>query len=65
LADSSELWLVPVGDGQPRKLEIDPRNFQPPISVHPDGRQIAYLSGESKAEIGVLENFLPPARTTK
>ena len=57
---SQELWLVPVGGGQPRQLEIDTRNLNvSPISVHPDGRQVAYLGGEQKKEVWVLENFLP------
>ena len=61
---SEELWLVPVGDGQPRQLEIDTRNLNvSPISVHPDGRQIAYLGGEQKKEVWVLENFLPAGAT--
>jgi Tol biopolymer transport system component len=58
-----ELSLVLVGDGQPRKLEIDMRNFAGgAFSVHPDGRQIAYLAGEQKYEVWVLENFLPAAK---
>ncbi|MBZ5583594.1 MAG: hypothetical protein LAQ30_15575 [Acidobacteriia bacterium] len=31
-------------------------------SIHPDGRQIAYLGGEKKKEVWVLENFLPAAK---
>ena len=60
---SEELWLVPVGDGQPRKLGIDKLSLgNSPISIHPDGRQIAYLSGETKKEVWILENFLPAAK---
>jgi Tol biopolymer transport system component len=61
-SDRGELWLVPVADGQPRKLDLDTRILQNmPIRVHPDGRQIAYMAGEHKLEVWVLENFLPPA----
>lgn len=58
---NKSLWLVPVEGGQPRKLDVDMRDFadQSPIAVHPDGRQIAYVAGESKREVWVLENFLP------
>ncbi len=60
---SEELWLVPVGDGQPRKLEIDKLSLgDSPVSIHPDGRQIAYLGGETKKEVWILENFLPAAK---
>ncbi len=58
LSHSNELWLVPVGDGQPRRLDID-SNPSSPIRVHPDGRRIAYMAGEVKREVWVLENFLP------
>ncbi len=61
--DQSEYWLVPIGGGQPRKLDIDPRAaVAAPIRVHPDGRQIAYVAGEAKIEVWVLENFLPGAK---
>jgi Tol biopolymer transport system component len=66
-ADRSEAWLVPVADGQPRKLDLDDGGglAQMPIRVHPDGRQIAYMAGESRLEIWVLENFLRAAKATK
>ncbi len=60
------LWLLPVGGGQPRKLDIDTRDLadESRIAVHPDGRQIAYVAGDSNREVWVLENFLPVAKAT-
>ncbi len=64
-----ELRLIPIGGGQPRKLDLDTRNMLSPvlsaISVHPDGRQIAYVAGGQKEEVWVLENFLPAAAAAK
>lgn len=61
-----ELWLVPVGGGQPRKLEIDAPNIvEAPVRMHPDGRQIAFIAGAQKAEVWVLENFLPALRSKR
>ena len=55
----SELLLVPVGGGQPRKLDDRINSLPAQIRIHPDGRQIAWAAGESKQEVWVLENFLP------
>ena len=56
--DRGELWLVPVTDGQPRKLDIDLTNWAGGFRVHPDGRQIAFVAGKAASEIWALENFL-------
>jgi Tol biopolymer transport system component len=53
-----ELWLVPVGGREPRKIDIGAPKFQGPIKVHPDGRRVAYVAGDRKADVWVLENFL-------
>jgi Tol biopolymer transport system component len=62
--DRTELLLVPVGGGQPRKIDVGALRFQN-IQVNPDGRQVAYVSGEAKEELWVLENFLPAAKNRK
>ena len=64
-----ELWLVPVADGAPRKLDIDVDNWRVSnqsggFKLRPDGRQIAFVAGEEKWELWALENFLP-AQTAK
>jgi serine/threonine-protein kinase len=74
---SVALWLVPTGDGQPRRLDIDvdgwaladregfPSNGDDSgFALSPDGTRIAYLVGRSTVEVWALENVLPrfPAR---
>ncbi len=54
----TELWLIPVRGGEPRKLGLTARNMRE-LSIHPDGRRIAYTSGGDRSEIWVMENFLP------
>ena len=58
----NELWFVPMA-GEPRKLDVDVREWSfgavGQMSIHPDGRQVAFLSGTLSSEVMVLENFLP------
>ena len=54
----TELWLVPVKGGEPRKLDLIAPNMRD-VRVHPDGRRIAYTSGVDRSEVWVMENFLP------
>jgi len=61
---TNELWYVPVDGGTPRKLDIDVSRVLPGglgrIRLHPDGRQLAFVSGHYPVqEVWVLENFLP------
>ena len=61
-----ELWRVSVGDGSAHKIGLN-ADWAPFLAVrghhtssfHPDGRQVAFVMGESKLEIWALENFLP------
>ena len=53
-----ELWRIPVGGGEPQKLDLameDLRNLR----IHPDGRRIAFTAGTDRSEVWVMENFLP------
>ncbi len=61
MSGGTELLLVPIAGGEPRKLDrrINLASFE--LSMHPDGKQIAWASGEKKSEVWVLENFLPAA----
>jgi len=53
-----ELWVVPI-DGSPHvKIKLS-GPFGNDFAIHPDGRRLAYLAGEGKGEVWVLENFLP------
>jgi Tol biopolymer transport system component len=65
-AQASEIWVVPVTGGSPRKLDM-PGDGTAAIRLHPDGRRIAYMFAEPVnaprgTEIWVLENFLPAAK---
>lgn len=71
-AEQQSLWLVPIDGSAPRRLDIDAALFtrdggglDSGFSLSPDGRQIAFLSGKSAAEVWALENFLPASKTAK
>jgi Tol biopolymer transport system component len=57
----TELWLVPVQGGEPRKLDLGAPDMRE-LCVHPDGRRIAFTSGGDRSEVWVMENFLPGAK---
>jgi Tol biopolymer transport system component len=54
----TELWLVPVEGGEPRKLDLGAPGMRE-LCVHPDARRIAFTSGGDRSEVWVMENFLP------
>jgi Tol biopolymer transport system component len=56
----TELWLISVQGGEPRKLELTAENMRD-LSVHPDGRHVAFTAGQRRSEVWVMENFLPKA----
>lgn len=61
-ASGSELWRIPAEGGQPERLGLKTLSANATLSVHPDGRRIAFTGGEQMHEIWVMENFLPPVR---
>jgi dipeptidyl-peptidase-4 len=50
-AASGELWVVQVGDGEPRRLPAAPGAYDP--RPDPTGRLVAYVSGRELRVIGV------------
>jgi len=61
----SELWSVPVEGGEQRSLGFSVmEDVQFPVSIHPDGRQLALTAWEPATEVWVMENFLPESQTT-
>jgi hypothetical protein len=53
-------FLSVAPDGQNvRKLEVSILNALD-FRLHPDGRQVAFWTGQSKLELWALENFLRP-----
>jgi len=55
------LWLVPVDGGTPRRLDVDISRWidGQGIRLSPDGKQIAYFTGEDAREVWALENVVP------
>lgn len=60
----NELWRIPAEGGEPRGLGVTLRAASQ-LSVHPDGRRIAFDGGETKSEVWVMENFLPTLKAAK
>ena len=55
-----QMWKIPVGGGDIRKLTINLPHVMDYMSLHPDGQRIAFNNRELiGGEIWVLENFLP------
>ncbi len=64
-AGDCEIWRIPVAGGAPLKLDLAfPRVVS--FALHPDNRRFAFAAAdETKSELWVLENFLPPAKAGK
>ncbi len=65
-AQASEIWVVPVSSGSPRRLDMR-GDGTAALRLHPDERRIAYMFTEPVnaprgTEIWVLENFLSAAK---
>jgi Tol biopolymer transport system component len=59
------LWRIPVSGGSPQRMELNNASMAGEYSVHPDGRRIAFTSGQLKHEIWVIENFLPLLKASR
>ncbi len=62
-----ELWRISAEGGAPQRLGLamDGRNHG--LSVHPDGRRLAFSAsiGGNQTEVWVMEHFLPEDEGTK
>ena len=59
--DTAQLFVVSADGGTPSPLGLSlkgPRGLST-FSLHPDGKHIAVGAGETKAEVWVIENFMP------
>ena len=54
----AELWRVSVNGGVPEKLGLTGFRWGS-VRVHPEGDRIAYVAGQLKTDVWVMENFLP------
>lgn len=59
-----ELWRIRAEGGEPQGIGLTVGSMSQ-ISVHPDGRRIAYNAGDWKTEVWMMENFLPAQRAAK
>jgi Tol biopolymer transport system component len=59
-----EMWRIPVAGGEPQRLGLAMDRLRG-LSVHPDGRRIAFTSGAPEIEVWVMENLLPAPQTAK
>ncbi len=53
-----ELWQVPVDGGAAQNLGLAMDGLRH-LSLHPDGRRIAFTAGQQTSEVWMIENFLP------
>ena len=60
----SELWRISVEGGEPHKVGLITQR-RGTLAIHPDGRQIAFTAGETKREVWVMENLLPPLQAAR
>jgi Tol biopolymer transport system component len=61
---ADDLWLMSADGGSPRKL-LSLTGVIMNLTVHPNGREIAFSTTESVWEFRVLENLFPPNRAAK
>ena len=62
--ETKDLWLVPVSGANARKLDIDIRGWKSGgIRLHPDGKQIAFFTGQDLREVWAVENLLRATST--
>ena len=61
---ATEMWRISADGGQPRSLGLN-TNQNARISLHPDGKHIAYTAGKTNIEVWVMENFLPKLRAAR
>jgi Tol biopolymer transport system component len=53
------LWRIPANGAEPRRImKLGPSHGVTQISIHPDGRRIAYSAGKQSTELWMMENFL-------
>ncbi len=62
-----ELWRISAEGGEPQNLGLAMEGLLPyGLSVHPDGRRIAFTAGTPvRSEVWVLKDFLPESKWAK
>ncbi len=66
LNNRSTVWRVPLDGGPPQETGLSMPGLIGWLRLHPDGRRVAFLNGESHPQIWALENILPsPSRLAR
>ena len=56
----TQLYRLPAEGGEPQPVGVQAQNSNQSIfAIHPDGRKLAFLGGNPKGAIWVMERFLP------
>ena len=63
--EAFELWRIPVDGGEPQKLDLTMSGSH--LSIHPDGRRIAFTGSDSArgSEVWTIDNFLPESTASR
>ncbi len=60
-----QVWHIPVdGEGDPKPLALKGKGLRA-LQFRHDGQQIAYIAGEGKHELWVMEDFLSTEKGAK
>jgi len=57
-----ELWRIPVEGGEAHNLGLSMDQLSI-MSINPDGKHIAFMSGSYRGEVWRMENFLPEGKS--
>jgi hypothetical protein len=56
---SSELWIVSLEGGEPKRTGIVLKGAIGSLSLHPDGKQLSYGNQVLQSDLWSMQNFLP------
>ena len=59
------MWFIPAEGGEPQSLGLTIDASPRVLSLHPDGRRMAFSVRQPNAEVWVMENFLPVEKVNK
>jgi len=60
------LWIVPIDGGAEVEIPgLHPKIAANTIRVHPDGKRVAFSTGDARSEVWTLTNFLTASGASK
>ena len=63
-AGVSELWRISTEGKEPQRVAPAMEQLSD-LRIHPDGRWLVFSAGQHRAEVWVMENFLPALRAAR